>query len=57
MKEALKYIYSDLWRSVRVPTKGGLYYLLIVIDDFFKKVWVLFLNRGAICLEPSRSGR
>ena len=35
-KDTLDYIYSDVWG----PLKGGASYLLTLIDDYFRKVWV-----------------
>lgn len=42
MKGTLKYIYSDLWGSTRVPSRGGTYYMFTAIDDFSRKLWVFF---------------
>ncbi|PHU29000.1 CBL-interacting serine/threonine-protein kinase 16 [Capsicum chinense] len=43
-KGTLDYIHSDLWGPARVPSRGGSNYLLTIIDDYFRKVWVLFLK-------------
>ena len=43
-KGTLDYVHSDLWRPSHVPTKGGTSYMLTVIDDFSRKVWVFFLR-------------
>lgn len=45
MKKALEYIHSDLWGSARVLSRRGAYYLMMVIDDCFRKVWVFFLKQ------------
>ncbi|KAK3002024.1 hypothetical protein RJ639_021170 [Escallonia herrerae] len=36
------YILSDLWGPSTVPSKGGGRYMLTFIDDFSRKVWVIF---------------
>ena len=43
-KGTLDYVHSDLWGPSQVPTKGGASYMLTVIDDFLRKVWVFFLR-------------
>ncbi|KAL5858125.1 hypothetical protein ACOSQ3_005583 [Xanthoceras sorbifolium] len=43
-KGTLDYIHSDLWGPARVPSKGGARYMLILIDDYSRKVWVYFLK-------------
>ena len=44
-KGTLDYIHSDLWGPSRVPSKGGANYMLTIIDDFSRKVWVFFLKK------------
>ena len=41
-KGTLDYIHSDLWGPSRVPSKGGAFYMLTIIDDFSRKVWAFF---------------
>ncbi|WJZ89426.1 hypothetical protein VitviT2T_008647 [Vitis vinifera] len=36
-KETLDYIHFDLWGPSRATSKGGLSYMLTIIDDFFQK--------------------
>jgi len=40
IKSTLDYIHSDVWCPSQVPSKGGGSYLLILIDDYFRKVWM-----------------
>ena len=44
-KGTLDYIYSDLQGTGRVPSRGGANYLLTIIDNYFRKVWVFFLKQ------------
>ncbi|KAG8497073.1 hypothetical protein CXB51_008352 [Gossypium anomalum] len=44
-KGTLEYIHSDLWGPSRVPSRGGANYMLTIIDDFSRKVWVFFLKQ------------
>ena len=44
MKGILDYILSDLWGPSRVPSKGGIRYMLTFIDDYSRKVWIYFLK-------------
>jgi len=37
-KDTLDYIHSDVWSPSQVPSKGGASYLLILIDDYSRKV-------------------
>jgi len=39
-KDTLDYIHSDVWGLSQVPSKGGASYLLTLINDYFRKVWV-----------------
>ena len=41
---ALEYIHSDLWGPASNPTSGGNRYFLSIIDDFFRRVWVILLK-------------
>ncbi|KAG8478970.1 hypothetical protein CXB51_028852 [Gossypium anomalum] len=43
-KETLEYIHSNLWGPSRVPSRGGVNYMLTFIDDFSRKVWAFFLK-------------
>ena len=43
-KEPLGYIHYDLWGPSKVPTLGGEYYFLSIIDDYSRKVWVYLLK-------------
>jgi hypothetical protein len=45
--DTLNYIYSDLWGSSRIPSKGGARYMLTFIEDYSRKSWVYFLNFGS----------
>ncbi|ONK68536.1 uncharacterized protein A4U43_C05F12960 [Asparagus officinalis] len=39
-KGTLDYIHSDIWGPFQVPSKGGARFLLTLIDDYSRKVWV-----------------
>nr|GEU67069.1 retrotransposon protein, putative, Ty1-copia subclass [Tanacetum cinerariifolium] len=43
-RDAFDYIHSDLWRPSPVTSRGGKRYMLTIIDDFSRKVWVFFLK-------------
>nr|GEX69890.1 retrovirus-related Pol polyprotein from transposon TNT 1-94 [Tanacetum cinerariifolium] len=43
-RDALDYIHSDLWGPSHVTSRGGKRYMLTIIDDFSRKVWVFFLK-------------
>ena len=43
-KGTLDYIHSDLWGPSSVPSKEDANYMLTIIDDFSKKVWVFVLK-------------
>lgn len=43
-KGTVDYIHSDLWGPSPVTSKGGSQYLLTLIDDYSRKVWVYFLK-------------
>ena len=43
-KGILDYIHSDLWGLSKVPSYGGRRYMMTIIDDFSRKVWVYFLR-------------
>lgn len=43
-KGTLDYIHADLWGPSRVPSHGGRRYMLIIIDDYSRKVWAYFLR-------------
>ena len=43
-KDTLDYIYSDVWRPFQDPSKGEASYLLTLINDYFRKVWVYSLK-------------
>jgi len=43
-KGILDYIHSDLWGPSKVPSYGGRRYMMTIIDDFSRKVWVYFLR-------------
>ncbi|GJR24068.1 retrovirus-related pol polyprotein from transposon TNT 1-94 [Tanacetum coccineum] len=43
-RDALDYIHSDLWGPSPVTSRGGKRYMLTIIDDFSRKVWVFFLK-------------
>lgn len=38
------YVHSDLWGLTKMETHGGFYLLIIIINDFFRRVWVHILN-------------
>ena len=46
-KGTVNYVHSDLWGPSKGHTKGGASYILIVIDDFSRKVWVFFLKHNS----------
>jgi len=39
-KNTLDYIHLDVWGPSQVPSKGEASYLLTLIDDYSRKVWV-----------------
>jgi len=43
-KGILDYIHSNLWGPSKVPSYGGRRYMMTIIDDFSRKVWVYFLR-------------
>ena len=43
-KDTLDYIHSDVWGPSQVPSKGRASYLLTLIDDYSRKVWVYLLK-------------
>ena len=45
IKGTLDYIRSDLYGPSRVSSKEGASYMLTIIDDFYRKVWVFFLKQ------------
>ena len=40
----MDYVHSDVWRPVRTTSREGHIYFVIFIDDFFRKVWVYFIQ-------------
>ena len=44
-KGILDCIHSDLWGPSSVPSRGGANYMLTIIDDFSRKVWVFILKQ------------
>jgi len=40
----LDYVHSDLWGPSRKPSLNGAHYMLIIIDDYSRKVWPYFLK-------------
>ncbi|KAF3634914.1 putative vacuolar-processing enzyme-like [Capsicum annuum] len=45
IKGTLDYIHFDLWGPYRVLSRGGANYILTIIDDYSRKVWVFFLKQ------------
>ena len=43
-KDNLDYIHSDLWGPSKVPSHGRCRYMMTIIHDFFRKVWVYYLR-------------
>ena len=43
-KGTLDYIHSDLWVPSKVPSRGKCRYMMTIIDDFSRKLWVYFLK-------------
>ena len=43
-KGTLDYIHSDLWGPSKYPSMGGARFMLTIIDDYFRKLWVFFLK-------------
>ena len=41
----MDYIYYDLWCPSKVISKGNVNYFLTFVDDYFKKIWVYFLEQ------------
>jgi len=56
-KDTLGYIYSDIWGPSQVPSKGETSYLLILIDDYFRKFVCILSSIRAMYLPPSSNGR
>ena len=44
-KGILEYVYYDLWGPSRVQSSGGAVYIMTIIDDVFRRVWVFFLKQ------------
>ena len=44
-KGLLDYLHSDLWGPTKVSSFGSAIYMLTIIDDFSRKVWVFFLKQ------------
>ena len=44
-KGILEYVHSDLWGPSRVPSSGGVVYMMTITDDFSRRVWVFFLKQ------------
>ncbi|KAF3612386.1 hypothetical protein FXO38_36869 [Capsicum annuum] len=57
-KGTLEYIHSDLWGPSRIPSRGCVNYLLTIIDDYSKRVWVFFLKTimEKLCCMLSNAG-
>lgn len=54
---ALDCVLLNLWGPSKVPIKSGASYILMVIDDFSRKVWVFFMkHENEVCLLLSRNG-
>jgi 5'-3' exoribonuclease 2 len=43
-KGILDYVHSDLWGPSRKPSFCGARYMLTIIDDYSRKVWLYFLK-------------
>ena len=43
-KGTLDYIHSDFWDPSKVPSRGKCRYMMTIIDDFSRKLWVYFLK-------------
>lgn len=43
-KGTVNYIYSDLWELAHIASLGETRYLLSLIDDFSRMVWVYMLK-------------
>ena len=44
-KLKLDYMHSDLWDPLRVFSKRDSRYMLTIINDYARKVWLFFLKR------------
>ena len=44
-KGPLDYLYLDLWGPSKVSSMGGTTYMLTIIDDLSRKIWVFFLKQ------------
>ncbi|XP_073294448.1 uncharacterized mitochondrial protein AtMg00300-like [Primulina huaijiensis] len=40
----LEYVHSDLWAPSRVLSNGGARYIMSIIDDYSRRVWVYILR-------------
>lgn len=36
-------LHYDMWGPYRTPSLCGAYYFLIVVDDFYRAVWIILL--------------
>ncbi|KAE9601142.1 putative RNA-directed DNA polymerase [Lupinus albus] len=43
-KDILDYIHFDIWGPSKFPSHGECHYMMTIIDDFSRKVWVYFLR-------------
>ena len=44
-KGPLDYLHLDVWGPAKVSSMGGTTYMLTIVDDFSRKVWVFFLKQ------------
>jgi hypothetical protein len=43
-KRTLDYVHADLWSPSKKPSLGGARYMLTIIDDYSRRVWLYFLK-------------
>jgi len=46
----LQLVHSDLIGPTRIPSYTGLYYVMIIVDDFSRFTWVYFLQHKSEAL-------
>ena len=44
-KAILELVYSNVWGTTPVASRGGARYFVIFIDDFSRKVWVYLMRK------------
>nr|GEZ93919.1 hypothetical protein [Tanacetum cinerariifolium] len=50
-KVTLDYLYADYWGPFRVPSLGGAWYFLSIVDDFSRMMWVFMMKQKSEAFE------